>query len=1336
MSEPDSQAPSKRRGRIARIVGAVVLIVTVLGVISAAIVPGYLARQTLVDILTKLHVRHEGVETIDVDLLRASAIAGPVTFGPEAEPFDLEHISVSASVAQVLNRRVRVTNVQVAGLETEVHRKRSGDLGVIGVTIKQLLEAFAGGNSSSSEGSTDTDESSGEPWGLGVDSLLVRDSRLLLRDLNGGELELKLELFEMSALQTWSENTPTRFRIVGSINEMAFEYDGEIKPFADPVAININGQIRRLTYASIARLAPEADDQPIDGVISADLSHDIVFHSSGRVDGTTRGQVVLDGFGVATPEGDDVQVSSARLDLDIAHLIPESGKPELKGKLEFATGQAEVRTRQGERVTLGGIIISGDSMDIRDSSDAGTPQFFSSIGDRLSSSGDGEAASLVDLIVRVALAIAEEVLSREQQIAGNPSVAVEGLTIGIPGEAGAEVLQAQADRIAVAAKDVAAEILSDGWRFDAALSAEIARYESQATVEGITVSSEVDSLTLATKKAGVTAEGDKTSVDLDFDLDIAGIRNTGKSGESLSLGHLSLATPGYRVVGTRDLTGDVSGALILDISDVAGVWPAADGNFSVNGEALQIRLGTAEASRGQASSITGSGTIDLSGWSFAQAGTPLKAALNALQIRLPASNVAFSEGGVKISPGAEAASEDQGSAGSTGDAASSPETEHAAPEEAPMPLVRPDSGIDQQVVAETTETEAPERQPTSDTPDPEVVAEVVKEAEISAPEKAPLPDARPEEIVAADAQPIEEEDKADPMHPGRFAVRIQGLDATVPSQTGVLAVSGEALDLALSSFDVSLDDGQRGSLAGHVAIAGLRVTDDGSGISGSLSTARLDAGGLDLNASGGAPGISGRLALSIEGLAGIAPAPTGGPVELSAEAIRTDLEILSVTDAGIALAGDVELAGASITETGEAPHRVAVRSLTLENGAVGERGDISADALRIGGLDLELTERVLTAAMGSSPPPAPEQLPGSDTQPDLPLLRFGELAIDGRSRVLLTDLVDGEPVYLQVGLETVRFGPLNLQDPSIASSFELAVSVNDLTRLNAGGTIRPLLSPPDADVAINLVNLPVAPFSPYIEEQLGLVLLGGFVSSDLKGQTSGGALNALLEVGLREFYLEPMSREANRAFRSKFVVSPNYAVGLLRDHKGNIDLSFPVSGTIEDPDIDLSALTETAVTGVLTSLVPFAWFDDDLETREVQVAFTPGSAEIPAAYSEFFDAAGERLMADQERVVLLCAVATYADVMHVSGLEAHDPPEQRPTTRDDVADALEIAVARETAVRERLAASHGVPIDRLGQCQTTYDEDTGLPPRVVFKVEVEESKFGIETTDQDQDQDD
>lgn len=163
--------------------------------------------------------------------------------------------------------------------------------------------------------------------------------------------------------------------------------------------------------------------------------------------------------------------------------------------------------------------------------------------------------------------------------------------------------------------------------------------------------------------------------------------------------------------------------------------------------------------------------------------------------------------------------------------------------------------------------------------------------------------------------------------------------------------------------------------------------------------------------------------------------------------------------------------------------------------------------------------------------------------------------------------------------------------------------------LEIDGQLRPG-SPPVMDIAANATDIELAPLSPYAAKYAGYAIERGKLSTKLRYQVDpGGRLVANNEIILNQL-----------TFGSR-VESPDatslpvrFAVALLKDRNGVIDVNLPVSGSLSDPEFSVGGLVWRLVLNLIGKALtsPFALFSGSDSPEEAQIAFLPGSAELAA----------------------------------------------------------------------------------------------------------------------------
>ncbi len=826
---------------------------------------------------------------------------------------------------------------------------------------------------------------------------------------------------------------------------------------------------------------------------------------------------------------------------------------------------------------------------------------------------------------------------------------------------------------------------------------------------------------------------------------MTGIDNTGGQGQRIAVAGIRARSPGITILDEGDFRGRLSGPLALHIEGVDGALPSDGRLLSLAGQSLRVDLERIGIERHESADLTVAGGVRLTGWSLTEADTPLQVAFAVLDMALPTIQVTILDDGVSVRPeGVAAAENTEEKTGATegGGAASDDEADVvargdrepveeivagkglAAPEAGPSPVMRPPpvtGDVDPNFVAKEFVV-PPLRAPVPVMRPPPVAGDVdpnfVAKEFVVPPLRAPAPTLRPTrrpEALAEDQDVVSSPDNLSPSDrapiatsadDGVLVVALADFVASLPTDGGVLALNGKSSELALSSFDL---ESSSATLDGRLRFSGWEMSDPGSGVVGRVGAVRLDAELLQVDFDSEALALSGAFAARVDGLAAEAPALGDRRWEMRAKAIEGRVDDAGISGSARANGGRLELTGARIEEVGEAPNAFGATSFVADGVSYGD-GSLNIDGISVAGLDVEITERLLEILLsGGGGSDAPTNTPSEAASP--PGLRIEAIEIGAGSRIIWTGQVADRPLRAEIGVDTARLGPIDLANSSQTTAFDLRFAVNELATASASGSARLFADPLDFDASVRVNGLELAPLSPYAEELVRFVVEDGALSAALDARASGGTLDGLLAVDVANFRFSPADPGAEEAFAKEFVFSPSKAVDLLRDDEGRIALKFPLSGTLDDPDVDLGDVMSKATGGVLVSLLPFNWFDDQVwKTREVVIPFTPGSVELPTGFLPLLERGAHALIADIETPVALCGVATFADISAARGEASEVEP-----TQEEIADALSLAVERAAVLRAHLETQRRVPAGRVGECETIFVEGPAAPG-AIFKV--------------------
>ena len=223
------------------------------------------------------------------------------------------------------------------------------------------------------------------------------------------------------------------------------------------------------------------------------------------------------------------------------------------------------------------------------------------------------------------------------------------------------------------------------------------------------------------------------------------------------------------------------------------------------------------------------------------------------------------------------------------------------------------------------------------------------------------------------------------------------------------------------------------------------------------------------------------------------------------------------------------------------------------------------------------------------------------------------------------------PVYFKLGNLKITDASTNFSDLSLILPFsayiqdmeggasglsseenttiKLALKGNayDLSSVNIAGQIRPFLG--DYDIDVNFNGLPMPLVSPYMVQFAGYKVEKGKMTLDLNYKVNDKKLTVQNKILIDQFELGEKIDNPNA-----LPIPLKLGIALLKDANGKIKFNFPISGSLDDPQFNISDIVadalENAITKIITS--PFALLtslegsEEDLST----IGFSAGSDEL------------------------------------------------------------------------------------------------------------------------------
>ncbi|MFT7724156.1 MAG: DUF748 domain-containing protein [Roseateles sp.] len=302
----------------------------------------------------------------------------------------------------------------------------------------------------------------------------------------------------------------------------------------------------------------------------------------------------------------------------------------------------------------------------------------------------------------------------------------------------------------------------------------------------------------------------------------------------------------------------------------------------------------------------------------------------------------------------------------------------------------------------------------------------------------------------------------------------------------------------------------------------------------------------------------------------------------------------------------LQLDGLKLTLAPDAPPRLAVRDATLDDAyarlIVDEQGRFN---LR------DIGPAEAAPAPGDAAASAPASAPSAPASAAAPAGRLAPEFAAERIRVN-RGLVDFSDRFVRPGYSARlselegTLGAFSSANPQTAP-LSVRGKVAGTGLLEIDGQLKPG-APLVMDVNANASDIEMAPLSPYAAKYVGYAIERGKLSTKLHYKVEpGGQL-----VASNQIILNQLTFGERVESPSATTLPVRFAVALLKDRDGVIDVNLPVSGSLADPQFSVGGLVWRLLLNLIGKALtsPFSLFSGSDAPEEAQVAFAPGSAEL------------------------------------------------------------------------------------------------------------------------------
>jgi len=334
-----------------------------------------------------------------------------------------------------------------------------------------------------------------------------------------------------------------------------------------------------------------------------------------------------------------------------------------------------------------------------------------------------------------------------------------------------------------------------------------------------------------------------------------------------------------------------------------------------------------------------------------------------------------------------------------------------------------------------------------------------------------------------------------------------------------------------------------------------------------------------------------------------------------------------------------------------------------------------------------------------------------------PVVHITEFLVGAGSSLTYRDESLSHPFDTKVAVEKLTVTPVD-SSGNEKGNLDAVLKVNKNASLTVRGEIIPNVRAPFTNLKIALHNFDMHRLSGFVEPDFGQAIKTGQfdVNSDLK--IADNKIDAKNRLSIRKLALES-SPESGIASQS-LGMPVDMALDLLRDNRGDISLDVPITGRLDNPDIDtndvirqalMSAMSKGALSYAKNLLQPYGTM---FTVAELAIGFAKSAAKprlTPIVFNERSSDLGPEmsdyalkistLMKKKNLRLQLCGVATR--------IEGGGVTPDRPRIMNDE-QLLSLAETRSDEVLKSIQ-DQGVATDRLYNCRPSIDEkpDKALP---------------------------
>ncbi|MGB3226046.1 MAG: DUF748 domain-containing protein [Desulforhopalus sp.] len=398
--------------------------------------------------------------------------------------------------------------------------------------------------------------------------------------------------------------------------------------------------------------------------------------------------------------------------------------------------------------------------------------------------------------------------------------------------------------------------------------------------------------------------------------------------------------------------------------------------------------------------------------------------------------------------------------------------------------------------------------------------------------------------------------------------------------------------------------------------------------------------------------------------------------------------------------------------------------------------DLAAKIVRDKNGNINISERL--AAMqqqstGQKDEPIKNQPATSDGEESgNTLFALREVVLAGKSDIVFEDYTLAVPFVGNMSISQLEITGLDSSRPEQKTDFSLLGEFANRAPVEASGHVFPFKNKPAVDMQLELKNYPLSKLSSYTVQSVGTALASGQLQLKSSLVLADDKLDMDNAILLKKLETKTISPELAAELNNQLPISLDAALSLLRDNQGNIKLSVPLNGPVNELDVGISDVLITALSKAIVpaasgylmyALGPYGALayvgmkvgEQMLQVDLPPVVFVQQEVTLTDEHTKYLERIGKILQDRPETDIQICP--------RVASWEFLSEQEKNAIQGNNIAvdennqdELLKLGQQRAEAVQSLLENDYDITRKRLLVCDTKIDTTRNAVPAVLLHL--------------------